>query len=85
MIIRQSSTDKIVVESKKDLFLDGKRVKESDLHVEHVVGDVTYRVYFDRAGVHVHSDSPHECTMTLEPYVVACHPQVKVTVKTVKG
>lgn len=84
MIIKQSSTDRIVAESKKDLFLDGKRVKDSDLHIEHAVGDVVYWVYFDRAGVHIHSDSEHECAMTLSPGMTACHPKVSVTIKTYK-
>jgi hypothetical protein len=85
MIIKQSSTDQIIMESKRDfLFLDGKRVKDSDYHIEHTVGDVVYRVYFNRAGVHIQSDSEHECAMTLSPGMIARHPKVSVAIKTCK-
>lgn len=81
MIIKQASSDRILFDSTHDLFVDGKRLKASDYYVEHTLSGVIYRVYFDRAGVHIHTECDRDTVMQLEPDQIASNPAVRVKVK----
>jgi len=84
MKIVQSSTNRTVLESEKDFFLDGKHIRDSDLHIQHTAKGVTYLIYLDSMGVDIQSESKHECKMTLEPHATCNHPGVRVSIKKLK-
>jgi hypothetical protein len=86
MIIKHANTNKIIAESKKDLFLDGKHIGESDFLIEHTVGKITYLVWFDRDGITVRADSEDMCDLVLKPRQIAGRAtEVTVTGKIPKG
>ena len=81
MIIKQGKTNKVVAESKKDFFVDGKHVKDSDLYIEHKVGSITYIIYMGNGGVVVSCEAACEYETILKPTQFADQLDVLITFK----